>query len=109
MCTCVHTHVTVNGIHISAVHGGILQQICWFEKGVLILSYCTGTYSPFFAFFEDFSYFIKRDIILVRYLEQKKAMIGEARRLLSLSFTFYFTERSNSNKKPANEDNYYAL
>lgn len=77
-----------------------------FEKGAHILRQLLhGTYSPFFTFFEDFSYFIKRNIILVRYLEQKKAMIGEARRLLSLSFASYFTERNNHNKKPVNEDN----
>lgn len=66
-------------------------------------SCCTDTYSPFFTFFEDFSYFIKRNFILVRYLEEKKAMIGEARRLLSLSFTSYFTERNN-NKKSSNDE-----
>lgn len=76
---------------------------------IFLYSYCTGTYSPFFTFFEDFSYFIKRNIILVRYLEQKKAMIGEARRLLSLSFTSYFIERNNNKNKPANKDNCSAL
>ena len=36
-------------------------------------------YSPFFTFFEDFSYFIKRNVVLVRYLEQKKENICEAK------------------------------
>lgn len=102
MCVCcMHTHISTNGICICAVHGGIIKQIClhvWKKESTVADICCIGTYLPFFTFFEDFSYFIKRNVILVRDLEQKKASIGEARRLLALSSTYYFTERNKKKK-----------
>lgn len=62
--------------------------------------------NSFFTFFEDFSYFIKRNLILVGYLEQKKASTVEARRLLALSSTHYFTKEQN--KKSADQNNHSA-
>lgn len=57
-----------------------------------------GTYSPFFTLFEDLSYFVKRNIVLVRYLEQKKASMGKARGLPVLPST---TVTDRNNKRPA--------
>lgn len=66
-----------------------------------------GTYSPFFTFFEDLSYFIKRNIVLVRYLEQKEESLCKARRLLVLSPTYCCTERNN--KRSADQNSCSAL
>lgn len=72
---CVHTYTSANGVCICAVCGGITKHIClqvWKKEFRFSDGCCIGTYSPFFTFFEDFSYFIKRYVILVRYLKQKK-------------------------------------
>lgn len=108
---CAHKHNSKWHSHICSAGRNYAADLPTRLKKVLMFlcSCCIGAYSPFFTFFEDFSYFIKRNIILVRYLEQKKAMISEARRLLSLSLTPYFTERNNNNKKPGNEDSCSAL